>query len=188
LRPRKNIRNRARTPQRAGNVREMLWTVKSGSPASARSAWLCGLCLLATTLRNGPLLSPLMTRFRHFAAWCLLLVWGAVHALQLEHVALHHVMRDAHHEGCAHHHSDHETSSMTPLPFDGKEPWVTGDGSCPLCEWTGVPALTVDAPVLPSDVSEWARRKTLGRVRDGWGEPAEGTGIGWRGPPGAGLL
>ena len=129
-----------------------------------------------------------MTRFRHLAAWCLLLVWGAVHALQLEHVALHHVMGDAHHEGCAHHHSDHDTSPATPLPFDADEPGVRDDGSCPLCEWTGVPALTDDAPVLPSDASEWARHTTLGRVRGGWGEPDEGTGIGWRGPPGIGLL
>ena len=166
----------------------MLWTVRSGAPASVWSAWLYRLCLLATTLTHVPLISPLMSRFRHLAAWCLLLVWGAVHALQLEHVALHHVMGDAHHEGCAHHHPDHDTSPATALPFDADEPGVRGDGSCPLCEWTGVPALTVDAPVLPSDASEWARHTTLGRVRDGWGEPAQGTGIGWRGPPGIGFL
>ena len=166
----------------------MLWMVRLGALVSKRSARLCRLCLLGTTLKHVLLFSPFMTRFRHFAAWSLLLVWGAVHALQLEHVALHHVMGDAHHEGCAHHHPDHDTSPATALPFDADEPGVRGDGSCPLCEWTGVPALTVDAPVLPSDASEWARHTTLGRVRDGWGEPAQGTGIGWRGPPGIGFL
>ena len=166
----------------------MLWTVRHGALASKRLACLCSLYLLDTSLTQGPLLSPLMTRFRHFAAWSLLLVWGAVHALQLEHVALHHVMGDAHHEACAHHHSDHDTPPAAALPIDAEEPGVRGDGSCPLCEWTGVPAMAVDAPDLPSDVSEWAQRMTLGRVRDGWGKPDEGTGIGWRGPPGIGLL
>lgn len=151
--------------------------VFSDDGAHALSCWLAW-----RSEREEVVLSPMSQR-AFIGAWCFLLIWGGVHFMQLEHVVAHHLVGAVHHNGCAHH-----THDEVPVEGTQEGEHITADGDCPLCDWTGVPALTAAACDLPSAPVEWPSRTHLGVVRDGWRAPACAPGIGWRGPPAQGVL
>ena len=134
--------------------------------------------LLADGKRRRPLPSAVMIRMRNVGSWLCLLLWGGVHALQLEHVVAHHVAHAAHTAHCHHHHEP-----VSSLPWDADFPVVDASEDCPLCDWTGVPALASVSTATSGDQPAWPVRPTLGSVQAGWSEATMWAGLGWRGPP-----
>jgi hypothetical protein len=119
-----------------------------------------------------------MIQLRVFGAWMCLLLWGGVHALQLEHVVVHHLADAAHAAHCHHHHEP-----VSSLPCGADFPVVDASEGCPLCDWTGVPALASVSTATSGDQPAWPVRPTLGSVQAGWSETTLWAGLGWRGPP-----
>lgn len=134
--------------------------------------------LLAGVTGVLPLPSNLMIRVRNIGAWLCLLLWGGVHALQLEHAVAHHVADAGHGVHCAHHHAP-----LTTLPWDSETPVVKESQECPLCDWTGVPAMGSPSNGDAGDAIAWPVRPTLGAIDSGWTEATLWAGLGWRGPP-----
>ena len=122
--------------------------------------------------------SPAVIRLRNIGAWLCLLLWGGVHALQLDHAVSHHVADVGHGVHCAHHHAPPTTP-----PWDSETPVVSESQECPLCDWTGVPAMGSLSNIDPGDAIAWPVRSTLGTIDSGWAEATLWAGIGWRGPP-----
>ena len=115
---------------------------------------------------------------RNIGAWLCLLLWGGVHALQLEHAVAHHVADVGHGVHCAHHHAP-----LTTLPWDSETPVVKESQECLLCDWTGVPALGTLSSGASGDAMVWPVRPSLGSIDSGWAEMSLWAGLGWRGPP-----
>lgn len=119
-----------------------------------------------------------MVHMRDIGVWLCLLLWGGVHALQLEHAVSHHVADVGHGVHCAHHHA-----LPTTLPVDAETPVVRESQECPLCDWTGVPAMGALSKGASGDARDWPVRAILGAIDSGWAEASLWAGIGWRGPP-----
>lgn len=139
--------------------------------------WLYGPCTPNVTL------TP-MSHIRIFGGWFCLLIWGGVHALQLEHVVHHHLADAVHTHECGHSHSPSETEKAA-LPFPAEWPVLQAPDGCPVCDWTCVPAMPVLAFHWTAVPTDWVRHPTLGEVCPGWADPVVRGGMGWRGPPGA---
>ena len=121
-----------------------------------------------------------MMRMRNIGSWVCLLLWGGVHAMQLEHVVAHHLVGAAHAAHCSHHHEP-----LTVIPWDSELPVVDASEDCALCDWTGVPALASPMGVSNEEASPWFIRPVLGEVNSGWTDAFLWEGICRRGPPAA---
>ncbi len=126
-----------------------------------------------------------MPQLRFFGAWFCLLLWGGVHALQMQHVVEHHLLASGGYDACHHHchHHHHEPVPVEPLGIPEK-PGVVPTDDCPICNWTGVPAMQDLVCSKTALGAEWPICNTLGERQCGCLPPVLGAGIGWRGPPG----
>ena len=136
--------------------------------------------LLAGWIRGLHVHLRAMVHMRDIGAWLCLLLWGGVHALQLGHAVFHHVAVAGHGDHCEHHHAQPES-----LPWDLETPVVKVSQDCPLCDWTGVPAMPGPVFAGLSHIPAISIPKVMGMVCSGWRASALQKGIGWRGPPGA---
>lgn len=119
-----------------------------------------------------------MQRVQSIGAISGLLLWGMVHAFQLEHVVAHHLMPMGH-EGQCHHHPDHIPLSSEDWARGG----ITSDEGCPICDWMGVPAIHVPGWNGSLVISDWPEQWSIGYTLDRVGSLQLLAGLGWRGPP-----
>ena len=125
-----------------------------------------------------------MPQMRFIGAWLCLLLWGGVHAVQLQHAVSHHLVESGGHDTCHHHCHHHVDEGVASEPLGVPEdPGVIPMDACPICDWTGVPAMPDLIYSETAAGTQWPPCCTLGELLCGWGSPAIWAGIGWRGPP-----
>lgn len=176
---RKNTGICARSPPVFGILRRTLWMV---GPRGHK------MCCQEVNAVDPIIFSRPMRLTRIMGAWCCILLFAGVHAMQLEHVLLHHLSGDHHATACLHHGHHHDVDAIAGLAADPHLPGITGDETCAVCDWTAVPACSPPLLSLAEEAGAWWVRAVLGTCSDGWHEVAIGMGIGWRGPPGTDIV
>ena len=108
----------------------------------------------------------------------LILLWGAVHVMQWEHLLVHHLTPGGHHHHC-HHHAEEPAAS-----FEGEGLAIgTQAPQCLLCDWNWSPAEGERPVALPTLGPPVGIQKALGFVSAGHIARLALVGRQRRGPP-----